>query len=134
MTTVQFGVKATNYPLIPEDFERNKLPGKLHECRLGLHDSVHQGNLCHHYANSANRREILIHRHGKGYPRGGMDEDSREQYQQFLLQNPVETSFDEFRNNVLRAETASLRSCPTVRSKSCCLNPIPTLAAHGNGK
>ena len=23
---MQFGVKAANYPLIPEDFERNKLP------------------------------------------------------------------------------------------------------------
>jgi [pyruvate, water dikinase]-phosphate phosphotransferase / [pyruvate, water dikinase] kinase len=28
---MQFGVKAANYPLIPEDFERNKLPGELHE-------------------------------------------------------------------------------------------------------
>lgn len=26
---LQFGVKAANYPLIPEDFERNKLPGDL---------------------------------------------------------------------------------------------------------
>jgi [pyruvate, water dikinase]-phosphate phosphotransferase / [pyruvate, water dikinase] kinase len=26
---MQFGVKAANYPLIPEDFERNKLPGQL---------------------------------------------------------------------------------------------------------
>jgi regulator of PEP synthase PpsR (kinase-PPPase family) len=26
---MQFGVKAANYPLIPEDFERNKLPGEL---------------------------------------------------------------------------------------------------------
>lgn len=26
---MQFGVKAANYPLIPEDFERNKLPGDL---------------------------------------------------------------------------------------------------------
>ncbi|MCK0505690.1 posphoenolpyruvate synthetase regulatory kinase/phosphorylase PpsR [Aromatoleum anaerobium] len=30
---VQFGVKAANYPLIPEDFERNKLPGELHRHR-----------------------------------------------------------------------------------------------------
>jgi regulator of PEP synthase PpsR (kinase-PPPase family) len=30
---MQFGVKAANYPLIPEDFERNKLPGELHEFR-----------------------------------------------------------------------------------------------------
>ncbi|TAH46168.1 MAG: kinase/pyrophosphorylase [Betaproteobacteria bacterium] len=30
---MQFGVKAANYPLIPEDFERNKLPGELHTFR-----------------------------------------------------------------------------------------------------
>ncbi len=30
---MQFGVKSANYPLIPEDFERNKLPGELHEFR-----------------------------------------------------------------------------------------------------
>jgi regulator of PEP synthase PpsR (kinase-PPPase family) len=33
---MQFGVKAANYPLIPEDFERNKLPGELHEFRTKL--------------------------------------------------------------------------------------------------
>ena len=33
---MQFGVKAANYPLIPEDFERNKLPGELHEFRSKL--------------------------------------------------------------------------------------------------
>ncbi|MDR2207977.1 MAG: kinase/pyrophosphorylase [Azoarcus sp.] len=33
---MQFGVKAANYPLIPEDFERNKLPGELHELRHKL--------------------------------------------------------------------------------------------------
>lgn len=33
---MQFGVKAANYPLIPEDFERNKLPGELHEFRAKL--------------------------------------------------------------------------------------------------
>ncbi|MCK9983576.1 MAG: [pyruvate, water dikinase]-phosphate phosphotransferase / [pyruvate, water dikinase] kinase [Azoarcus sp.] len=33
---VQFGVKAANYPLIPEDFERNKLPGELHRHRNKL--------------------------------------------------------------------------------------------------
>ncbi|PTD98171.1 posphoenolpyruvate synthetase regulatory kinase/phosphorylase PpsR [Pseudothauera lacus] len=33
---VQFGVKAANYPLIPEDFERNKLPGELHRYRSKL--------------------------------------------------------------------------------------------------
>ena len=33
---MQFGVKAANYPLIPEDFERNKLPGELHNHRRKL--------------------------------------------------------------------------------------------------
>ena len=33
---VQFGVKAANYPLIPEDFERNRLPGELHQFRKKL--------------------------------------------------------------------------------------------------
>lgn len=33
---MQFGVKAANYPLIPEDFERNKLPGDLNEFRPKL--------------------------------------------------------------------------------------------------
>ena len=33
---MQFGVKAANYPLIPEDFERNKLPGELHKYRSKL--------------------------------------------------------------------------------------------------
>ena len=33
---LQFGVKAANYPLIPEDFERNKLPGELHKYRTKL--------------------------------------------------------------------------------------------------
>lgn len=33
---MQFGVKAANYPLIPEDFERNKLPGELHHYRAKL--------------------------------------------------------------------------------------------------
>lgn len=33
---MQFGVKAANYPLIPEDFERNKLPGELHHYRKKL--------------------------------------------------------------------------------------------------
>ncbi|MBW7861607.1 MAG: kinase/pyrophosphorylase [Rhodocyclaceae bacterium] len=33
---MQFGVKAANYPLIPEDFERNKLPGELHHHRKKL--------------------------------------------------------------------------------------------------
>jgi len=33
---MQFGVKAANYPLIPEDFERNKLPGELHSFRAKL--------------------------------------------------------------------------------------------------
>ena len=33
---MQFGVKAANYPLIPEDFERNKLPGELHTYRVKL--------------------------------------------------------------------------------------------------
>ncbi|NMF97377.1 kinase/pyrophosphorylase [Aromatoleum toluolicum] len=33
---MQFGVKAANYPLIPEDFERNKLPGELHRHRAKL--------------------------------------------------------------------------------------------------
>lgn len=33
---VQFGIKAANYPLIPEDFERNKLPGNLKKHRHKL--------------------------------------------------------------------------------------------------
>ena len=33
---MQFGVKAANYPLIPEDFERNKLPTELHKYRRKL--------------------------------------------------------------------------------------------------
>jgi regulator of PEP synthase PpsR (kinase-PPPase family) len=33
---MQFCVKAANYPLIPEDFERNKLPGELHGFRAKL--------------------------------------------------------------------------------------------------
>ncbi|MBV2236028.1 MAG: kinase/pyrophosphorylase [Sterolibacterium sp.] len=33
---VQFGIKAANYPLIPEDFERNKLPGSLEKHRHKL--------------------------------------------------------------------------------------------------
>jgi regulator of PEP synthase PpsR (kinase-PPPase family) len=33
---LQFGVKAANYPLIPEDFERNRLPGELHSFRNKL--------------------------------------------------------------------------------------------------
>ena len=33
---MQFGVKAANYPLIPEDFERTKLPGELHKHRNKL--------------------------------------------------------------------------------------------------
>ena len=33
---MQFGIKAANYPLIPEDFERNKLPGEIHRHREKL--------------------------------------------------------------------------------------------------
>ncbi len=33
---LQFGVKTANYPLIPEDFERNKLPGEIHRYRRKL--------------------------------------------------------------------------------------------------
>ena len=33
---MQFGVKTANYPLIPEDFERNKLPTELHKFRRKL--------------------------------------------------------------------------------------------------
>lgn len=33
---MQFGIKAANYPLIPEDFERMKLPGELHRFRAKL--------------------------------------------------------------------------------------------------
>lgn len=34
---MQFGVKAANYPLIPEDFERMQLPGALKDCRQKLY-------------------------------------------------------------------------------------------------
>lgn len=33
---MQFGVKVANYPLIPEDFERNKLPDALHKFKAKL--------------------------------------------------------------------------------------------------
>ena len=33
---IQFGLKAANYPLIPEDFARNRLPGELHSHRRKL--------------------------------------------------------------------------------------------------
>ena len=33
---LQFGVKAANYPLIPEDFERGELPGTLDAYRSKL--------------------------------------------------------------------------------------------------
>lgn len=33
---MQFGIKTANYPLIPEDFERNKLPGDLRRHRRKL--------------------------------------------------------------------------------------------------
>ena len=33
---LQFGIKAANYPLIPEDFERNRLPGTLERYRQKL--------------------------------------------------------------------------------------------------
>lgn len=33
---MQYGVKAANYPLIPEDFERDELPGALHAYRHKL--------------------------------------------------------------------------------------------------
>lgn len=33
---IQFGIKTANYPLIPEDFERNRLPGALMEHRAKL--------------------------------------------------------------------------------------------------
>jgi regulator of PEP synthase PpsR (kinase-PPPase family) len=33
---LQFGIKAANYPLIPEDFERNRLPEALHKFRHKL--------------------------------------------------------------------------------------------------
>ena len=34
---LQFGVKAANYPLIPEDFERNRLPEALHAHKKKLY-------------------------------------------------------------------------------------------------
>src|SRR6185436_6053426 len=34
---LQFGVKAANYPLIPEDFERNRLPEALHAYKSKLY-------------------------------------------------------------------------------------------------
>jgi regulator of PEP synthase PpsR (kinase-PPPase family) len=34
---LQFGVKAANYPLIPEDFERNRLPEALHAQKKKLY-------------------------------------------------------------------------------------------------
>jgi len=31
---MQHGIKAANYPLIPEDFDRGRLPGALAPCRV----------------------------------------------------------------------------------------------------
>jgi hypothetical protein len=33
---MQFGVKAANFPLIPEDFDRKKLPGSIEKYRAKL--------------------------------------------------------------------------------------------------
>jgi [pyruvate, water dikinase]-phosphate phosphotransferase / [pyruvate, water dikinase] kinase len=33
---MQFGLKAANFPLIPEDFDRGRLPGPLHKLRSRL--------------------------------------------------------------------------------------------------
>ena len=43
---LQFGIKAANYPLIPEDFERNDLPKPLHPYRNKLYGlSIHAERL-----------------------------------------------------------------------------------------
>jgi regulator of PEP synthase PpsR (kinase-PPPase family) len=50
---MQFGVKAANYPLIPEDFERNKLPVELHKYRGKLFGLTIAPSACRRSARSA---------------------------------------------------------------------------------
>ncbi|MDR2207690.1 MAG: arginyltransferase [Azoarcus sp.] len=73
---------------IPDRSQRRAM-----RCHAGL--AVHIGPPAYSEEHFLLYQRYLHARH----PQGGMDEDSREQYQQFLLQSPVETSFVEFRDN-----------------------------------
>jgi regulator of PEP synthase PpsR (kinase-PPPase family) len=50
---MQFGIKAANYPLIPEDFERNKLPVELTRHRSKLFGLTIGPTACRRSARSA---------------------------------------------------------------------------------
>jgi regulator of PEP synthase PpsR (kinase-PPPase family) len=52
---MQYGVKAANYPLIPEDFERGKLPSALTQHRQSCSASRSTRSVCRRSATSAVR-------------------------------------------------------------------------------
>lgn len=68
---------------------RNQRRAIRHHAKLTAHDRPPE----FHEEHFALYQRYLHARH----PQGGMDNDSREQYQQFLLQSPVETFLAEFR-------------------------------------